>query len=331
MKAVRYFILLPIFILLSLSYAGCGNTQDEESEYSAYYLNKEDTKIVSRPYEVKAKKNDTTAMVEEFLILLSADSGDVEYKKIIPSGVEVNSYVLEGNVLSLYFDSDYSTMDRVSEVLVRAAVVRTMTQIKGVECLNFYVGDSPLTDIRGSLVGIMTNDSFIENPGEQINTIQTSTITLYFANEEGNGLVQETQEVHYSSNISMEKLVIEHLLAGPKSKKAQSAIPTGTKLVSVSVLDGVCYVNLGESFMNQNYSIEEPVVIYSIVNSLSEISMINKVQISVNGNTKGVYRDSYQLDEMYERNLDYVTKIIKEEIEVNDIDGTKEEEADTSE
>lgn len=320
MKAVRYFILSGVLVILFVGLMGCQKTQEEESRYNVYYMNKEGTKIVTRPYEPKANQDNTKAMVEEFFSQLSTDSGDVDYKKIIPSGVDVNNCKLEGNVLTVYFDSDYSKMDKITEVLVRAAVVRTLTQINGVECLTFYVGEAPLMDAKGNLVGIMTNESFIENPGEQINTIQTSTIVLYFANKEGNGLVQETQEVHYSSNISMEKLVIEHLLQGPESGNAQSAIPAGTKLLSVSVLDGVCYVNLDEGFMNQNYAIEEPVVIYSIVNSLLEITMINKVQISVNGNGSGVYRDSFELGEMYERNLDYVKRIEQEEIEVNDIE-----------
>lgn len=67
-----------------------------------------------------------------------------------------------------------------------------------------------------------------------------------------------------------------------------------------------CYVTLDEAFLNQNYEIQEPIVIYSIVDSLSEISTISKVQISVNGKTSGVYRDSFALDQLYERNLDYV-------------------------
>lgn len=50
----------------------------------------------------------------------------------------------------------------------------------------------------------------------------------------------------------------------------------------------------------------EAIVIYSIVNSLSELSTISKVQISVNGDTSGVYRDSFRLEDMYERNLDYL-------------------------
>ena len=119
--------------------------------------------------------------------------------------------------------------------------------------------------------------------------------------------------LHYSSNISAEKLVMEQLLEGPDTPGLKAAIPTGTKLVNVSVVDGVCYVSLDETFRNQDYSVTEAVVFYSIVDSLSELPTINKVQISVNGDTSGVYRDNFHLSDMYERNLDYVGKIETEE------------------
>ena len=327
MEKVGRWFFLALFLCLS---AGCGDggEAEENLDYQIYYLNKDITKIDGLPYDMESQEGDTQGMIDELIGKMQEDSGDVEFKKVIPEDVRVDSYILEGTLLTLYFNETYRTMNRVQETLSRAAIVRTLTQVEGVECLSFYVGEAPLTDGSGNLVGVMTNESFIENPGEQINSIQTSTIVLYFANEKGNGLVQETQEVHHSSNISLEKLVIEHLLEGPKSKNAQSAIPEGTKLVGVSVLDGVCYVNLDDAFRNQNYSIEEPVVIYSIVDSLSEISTINKVQISVNGNTKGVYRDSFALDELYERNLDYVQEVNNSEMKVNDVEG--EEEEDTS-
>ncbi len=321
MKAIQKYVVPLLFILLSSGVAGCGSKAEEDSDYAVYYLNKESTKIVKKAYEPIAEENDTNAMIDEFLLQMKTDTDDVEYKKAIPNDVEVTDYLLEGELLTLYFDNNYSSMDRIEEALTRTAIVRTMTQINGIECLTFYVGDAPLSDKDGNPIGVMTNESFIENPGEQINSIQTATLVLYFANQNGNGLIQETQEVHYSSNISMEKLVMEHLLEGPKSEDAQSAIPEGTKLMSVSVLEGVCYVSLDESFLNQNYSIEEPIVMYSIINSLSEISTINKVQISVNGDTSGVYRDSFALDILYERCLDYVdtengeikTNVIEEE------------------
>lgn len=284
--------------------AGCG-AEPEQSAYHIEYLNKDKNRIIGVPYEPKA--SDTDGMIREFLAVLCSDPDDVEYRKPIPGDVEVTSYSLDGVLLTLHFDADYSNMNAVEEVLCRAAVVRTMTQIKGVDCVAFYIGDAPLTDEKGNLVGSMNQESFIENPGEQINSIQNTTLTLYFSNESGDGLVKEVREdVYYSSNVSMEKLIMEQLLEGPAISGAKSAIPEGTKLVTVSVVDGVCYVSLDEAFKNQDYKVNEAIVIYSIVDSLSELPTINKVQISVNGDTSGTYRDNFQLADMYDRNLDYV-------------------------
>ena len=58
----------------------------------------------------------------------------------------------------------------------------------------------------------------------------------------------------------------------------------------------------------QNYDIAEPVVIYSIVDSLTELPSVNTVQISVNGETNMTYREDYSLSKQYERNLDLVTE-----------------------
>lgn len=306
MKPMRIVLLCLLAALAVAEISGCGDKTGKDDEYSIFYLNKESTRIVSRECELKAKPDNSKEVIDELLLKLAADSGDVEYKKPIFGKVAVQKYTLEEKILTLHFNDAYHDMDKVEEALARAAIVRTMMQADGVDFLSFYVGEDPLLDKSGNAVGVMTNDSFIENPGEQINSIETAALTLYFANEKGNGLVSETKEVHYSSNISMEKLVMEHLLEGPKKSNLQSAIPEGTKLLNASVLEGVCYVSLDESFLNQNYNIEEPVVIYSIVNSLSELANINKVQISVKGDTSGVYRDELPFDRLYERNLDYV-------------------------
>ena len=238
----KIIVLLSGCILAVFLLAGCGN-DEVSSEYNIEYLNKDKTKIVDVPYEPET--SDTDGMIKEFLAKLSSDSDNVEYRKPIPNGVEVTDYSLDGVMLSIHFDADYSSMTEVEEVLCRAAVVLTMTQISGVDCVSFYVADAPLTDIRGNIVGSMNQDSFIENPGEQINSIQCTTLKLYFANETGDGLVEETRsDVYYSSNVSMEKLIMEQLLEGPQTEGAKSAIPAGTKLINVSVVDGVCYVSL---------------------------------------------------------------------------------------
>lgn len=88
----------------------------------------------------------------------------MEYRKPIPNDVEITKYSLDGALLTIYFDVDYLNMKEVEEVLCRAAVVRTMTQISGIDCVSFYVDEKPLTDVNGKMVGTMYAESFVENP-----------------------------------------------------------------------------------------------------------------------------------------------------------------------
>lgn len=304
MKRKRTVALLCMLTLLMLAFNGCSQReQKEKSDYYIYYLNKEKTKNVPVDYEPQSEKDEE--VISDMILKLSQNPDSVDYVRPLGS-TRILSWSLENGQLQLNFGSEYSQLDSIIEVLCRAAVVRTLIQVGSVDSISFYVGDAPLMDKSGTPVGLMTAESFIENPGEQINSIQTATLTLYFANAEGTGLVQEVQERHYNSNISLEKLVMEQLIAGPIGGNGMSAIPAGTKLVSVSVLDGVCFVNLDGGFLNQNFEIEEGVVIYSIVNSLAELPNVNKVQISVNGDTNMNYREKFSLTTVYERNLDYL-------------------------
>lgn len=309
---------MVLFVILAGGCSRTGAVEPEDSSYHINYMDKENTKIVEVAYEPKGGTQQE--QIEEFLDVLGSDSGSVDYKKPIPDQVEVLKYNIDKDQLSIYFSKEYAELDPITEVLLRAAVVRTLTQIDGIQYISFFIQDTPLKDSTGAVVGVMTKDSFIENPGEQINSIQNTTLTLYFANKAGDALCKEERQVHYSSNISVEKLVVEQLLAGPEEKGHQGTIPEGTHLVSVTVSEGVCYVNLDEGFLNQNYSISENVVIYSIVNSLSELSTVSRVQISVNGDTSGVYRDKMELASMYERNLD----VLETEASADTTDSSKQ-------
>lgn len=315
-----FFLLLSV-LLAAASLTGCGSRQKEYPYYISY-VDSEQTQTVQAGYEPQNASVD--GLIQELLDRLGTDTDTVDYVKAIPEGVSIQSWEVEQDCLKLDFNSAYDKMDLITEVLCRLAVVKTMTQIDGIESVSFSVKGEPLLDNRGEAVGAMTLDSFVENPGEQINSYQNATIDLFFANDTGDGLIKETQEVYYNSNVSMEKLVMEHLITGPKSEEAKGTIPAETKLINVAVVDGSCYVNLDENFKNQNYEIQEPVVIYSIVNSLASLETIDRVQISVNGDTSGKYRDDYELAQMYQPDFSYVDTQEGRSVVVQDVNDTKE-------
>ena len=314
-------ILTVALLLVCMLCCGCDGAKSQEGELQISYLDKEQTKTVRVGYDPNTDQADTELLVKELIDVLSTDSGDVDLVRPIPEGVHVTKTKLgKDGDLKVYFDDAYHTMGAVPEILCRLALVQTLTQVDGVNCLEFFVDGEPLEDTRGNEVGQMTPDDFVVNPGEQINSIQHATLDLYFSNAAGDGLVLETQRVYYNSNVSLEKLVIEHLLAGPKSNDAVASIPPETTLVNVSVADRICYVSLDDGFRTQNYNIQEPIVIYSLVDSLTALPHIDKVQISINGDTSGVYRESMPLSTIYEEDLSYVRLAdSSREVIVNDI------------
>ena len=301
--------ILTVFLLavLVMSVMACGSKPVVSGTvYKIYYVNKEETKIFSVEYGSETRN--TEALLGELLEQLGTTGERMEYIAPLAGDFALLGYTLDNGQLTLDFDEQYKKMDVIREVLVRAAIVRTLTQIPGIDYVAFTIHGEMLTNDAGVAVGTMAADTFIDNAGNEINAYEKVNLRLYFANETGDGLVEENRRnVVYSSNISLEKLVVEQLLKGPMAQGAYPTINPLTKILSVNIKDGVCYVNFNEEFLNQPYNVSTDVTIYSITNSLVELPNVNKVQISVSGETDILYRENVSLNNVFERNLDLIT------------------------
>ncbi|MBO6133018.1 MAG: GerMN domain-containing protein [Lachnospiraceae bacterium] len=268
----------------------------------AYFLNVDENGISGK--EVEGLKKDS--LVRDFIAALESDPQDQSLKRVLGSEVHLGSYKLTNGMLELDFDSDYLRMKRAKEVLFRASIVQTLMQSNEVSFVTFCVNGDPLKNNSGKPVGSMTDKSFIYNAPDEIYSYEKTVLHLYFTDETGKKLVRCDEETVFSTNVPMEKLVMQSLIDGPKGKGAYPTIVSDTKLNSVDVKDGICYVSLDSGAADKLYDVSEEVVLYSIVDSLTEIRGIERVQISINGETDRVLRDKMSLAEFYERNLDLV-------------------------
>lgn len=307
MKYRNKIIIGFLLVLTVMVIAACGSGDEVSGTvYQVYYVNKEETKIFSTEYD--SETQDTEALLEELIEQLGTAGERMEYIAPLADDFTLLDYTLDNGQLTMNFDEQYRKMDVIGEILRRAAIVRTLTQIPDIQYVAFTIQGEMLTDSMGIAVGTMAADTFIDNAGNEINAYEKVNLRLYFANEAGDGLVEENRRnVVYNSNIPLEKLVVEQLLAGPLAQGAYPSINPLAKLVSVNVKDGVCYVNFNEEFLNQPYNVNSDVTIYSITNSLVELPNVNKVQISVNGETNISYRENISLSNVFERNLDLIT------------------------
>lgn len=297
MRKWLWILLLAIPLLM----AGCRKQQQvDESGYRIWYINQDETCLKYENKELQSKNEE--GLLREMMEVMRETPTDDELKPVIPEDVELLDFDFEHNQLYLDFSPEYKKMPKVYEVLCRAAIVRTLGQINGVEYVDFQVNGEPLTDLEGKEIGLMNEDQFIENAGEEINAYKTADLTLYFSNEAGDKLVGQRVAMEYNSNISLEKLIVEQLIAGPPFEGAYPTIPSETKLLNISIKDNICYVNLDEGFLGTGYNVIESIPVYSIVNSLIENTDAQKVQISINGETNRMFRESINFDTIFEKN-----------------------------
>lgn len=294
-----------LFIALTFLISGCfKNGRLEKAEYVVYYLNNEETALVETPF--LTLQNDEESLLMQLKEALNQGPKDKEYKRSLPDEVEIIRCSIENGQLGITFSKEYLELANYEEVLCRAAVVKTFSQLASVDNISFYVNDILVSDRNSAPLSVMTADSFIENSGASINAYQTEVLVLYFANDTGDKLIKAEKELRYDSNVPLEKIIVEELMKGPFTEDTYPVIPEETKLNSISLKDGVCYVNFDRQFLKQTYDVQEEIAIYAIVNSLSEMNTISSVQISVESETDIVYRESISLDQLFERNLDLV-------------------------
>ena len=297
-----------IFCAMIFLLSGCGEEEHPIGSacYTLYFVSNDSTKLITKEYWTTT--TDEKELFEELRDELSQVPEKLEYMPPFGSNVTLRKWKSHNGRLLLDFEARYAKLSDETEVLTRAAIVKTFTQIKGINYVSFQVDGKDLEDNLGKLVGAMYADSFIYNEGAQINSFEEITLNLFFANEEGDALIKTEKTIMYNTNVAMERVILEQLIAGSKGTKGYATINPDTKVLSVVVKDSVCYVNLNNAFLTPGYSVTPEVVIYSIVNSLCEVSQIQKVQISVDGDTSIIYRDKMQLNATYERNLDLMDK-----------------------
>ena len=297
-----------VFMLLTLGLfcSSCGKTEPEGHYVEMSYIHSQGTKIIEQGEYLQG--DTVEEQIQEVLLLLATVPSKLEYQVPLSQGIEVLNTSLNNKTLILNLNEGYKSLSSVMEILARASLVKSLTQIEGIERVGIVIKGDPLLDNLGKKVGNMTADMFIDNAGEEISTYEKVKIRLYFTDEDGDSLVAVDRSKPYNTNISLDKFVVEELLKGPESttEGVHPTLDPGIKLISTYVKDKTCYVNFDSAFLTKTYDIDTEIIIYSIVNSLCNLSGIDKVQILVDGKTDVMFHGSVSLSNVFKRNLNYI-------------------------
>lgn len=280
--------------------AGRPGTKEGTDDF-IYCLNRDKTGLFKVECDIpKGTAQEAAGAVLEYM---AQPSEDIQYMAAIPEDVKVNFMKVDHDIAYLDFSESYYDLPSIEEKLVRAAVVQSLVRLDGISGVWITVEQDILKNKSGAAFGVMNGDDFVQNTGSGPSSYEQTTLTLFFANEEGDKLVRQQVDVRYNSNISKEKLIVEKLMGGPRKGGGYPTVNPAAALLSVTIKEGTCYVNFDSEFLNSVYDVRPEITVYSIVDSLLEGTNAGSVQIMVNGEKNVTYQETMDLSQPIARDL----------------------------
>jgi len=123
-------------------------------------------------------------------------------------------------------------------------------------------------------------------------------VSLYFPDKENKKLMPEARLIDIKEliNLPYEKLM-NLLIEGPKNDKLEKIIPKGTKVLRCFMEGDTLILDLTKDFLN--YDMEEENakenLINSIVNTMTELTEVNKVKFLIEGEENEQFNKIYSL------------------------------------
>ncbi|MCH5209872.1 MAG: GerMN domain-containing protein [Oscillospiraceae bacterium] len=273
---IAVIIAVIIFFIVRDDY----NSQKYNGEL--YFFNDSATAIEAESREIKYKDNQDLA--EEIIKALMKGPESGRHLRIIErnadllsvSGVDTRSALVN-------FSGNFITGDSTKDILAVYAVVKSLCATDIIDSVKVVIEGKDLSTSDGSIIGYLSNQD-INLPGDTY-TSENREVTLYFP-ERGLGKLQrEVRNIKVTDQQPIAQYIINELIKGSNNEELTSALSKDTVLLSVETSDNICFVNFKSSFLDKNSGAadKEKMVIFSIVDSLTELYNIERVQFLMDG------------------------------------------------
>ncbi|WP_069997937.1 GerMN domain-containing protein [Cellulosilyticum sp. I15G10I2] len=213
---------------------------------------------------------------------------------------EVN---LDDRLAYVLFDGKYDSLSANEQMGIRASLVYSLTELNFIDGVEFFIEDRPILNINSKPIGPITRSDIILsvlNPNPPT-TIQP--VVLYFTSLENPRLIKEQRDIQVNNNVPLERYIIDELIKGPQQEGLLPTIPKETIVNDVNTKEGVCQVDLSFDVKSKHFTSPESkaLMIYSIVNALTELPKIQKVAFLIDGKKEIEFSKDIDLSEFFER------------------------------
>ncbi len=301
-------ILIALAVVFVMKYFKYSETVDV---IEIYYLNTNKGGI--EPLAKRYDNGETKEEILEVVYKLFSENQQVAKSGLVstkPENLHVLDYTLDDTgLLTVNFSSEYKEMTNVEEINFRSAFVWTFTDLDFVKKIKFQIDGLPYTTNTSSMVvEYFDRTNVIVEPTIVLDNVVQRDITLYFAKTFSDGntyLVEEERTATAKEDIPIEEVIVSELIKGSEEDN-KSYIPSDLRIRSVKRENYICFIDLDETFLEGNLTEhEQKLRVYSLVNSLTELNNVDKVQILINAKkTKGF--EYIDISKPLQRNESYI-------------------------
>ena len=264
-----------------LIYCTQTNKVQASGSYSIYYIRlaSEETQqslLATEPFSPDSGSDEITELIKAVLSPPKSEGLQCSFQ----TGTTFKSYTLENGLLTVDLGGAYGDMLGVNLTSADSCLILTLCQVQGVDSVRITVDGAPHPNRQDRALG--ADDIVI---GELSLQSIEQDITLWFADGDKRYLHSEVRMIVAHENEKTGKYIVEELIKGPKTDGLLGVIPDGTRLLSLTMESNICYVNLsGEFVSNQSADMTDQILsVSAIVDSLTELSDIDSVQILIDG------------------------------------------------
>lgn len=292
LRTKKIILLVTCFVLAGIAVFTIAHNSGGRDKQTVmlYFLSSDKGTVVG--YEEEFSEENNELLYEAVAESLIKGPNGKRYTAVIDSDTELKSIKNEDGKLTV----DFSRKFEKSELLAVYAVVKTFSQLPGVDAVKVTADGKDVLDCGF----VASGDINLESDDDC-----ALTVHLYFADEDKKMLVGEYRKINILDTQQIEQYIVAELIKGPKIKGHERLLPKNTEIVSVETTDGTCYVNFKKSVSSEA---SRELMIYSIVNSLTERSGIECVQFLVDGkkidnsDSTGIAEPLYRNEKLIEKN-----------------------------
>ena len=269
MKKLIAYILLPLMLLTS-----CSSTRNNDYVTCSLYYYADEMQDSISAKKITLENSSPKELAEKLFALLSSPESKKTFPIVTPD-IKLAEISAKGRECTLTLSSRYLELPEQKRAEINTCVTHTMCSLPGIEQVTITCGETSST---------FTADDFIIVSPRTFHNMFTAN--LYFANENFDMLTKEERTISLESDKSLEYLVLTELIIGPSDISGRPLLSEKIKINSVEVSEGICIIDFSSDFITKtsHNEITEQLTVYSIVNTITELPMINSVRFLIDGN-----------------------------------------------